>query len=488
MKKNLILILTSLLLVLLTTGCDPDAPDSSDGLTPPTVDEVFANYAAIGNSLTAGFMDGGLMYAGQMSSFPRLIAGQLGLANAPGDMEFSQPWINPPGIASTSAPEGQVAGVYYLTGTGGLGVLGYTDLADVQSTLLAAATQPTPYHNLGVPGAALYDVMNAYSSTTCASFVLPEAVEDKSPNPYFDFVNRASLFGNVTMPATANTPAYQSASMFGQCVAKGPSLATVWIGNNDVLGGATSGTVIDGVTVTAPATFDAQYKQMLTTFAGGLLQRTGWPATIAVANIPDIADIPYFWPVAVFNATLPEALGGSWPPGFEEDDVALVRFPVANWLATANPAADPIPAEYTLTATEVGIVQANVEAYNTTIDEAIAMVNALGLAQCGLVDTNALMAGLPTAYKTHLLLLLGQGMDVPSAAATTLFSMDGIHPNNRGYAVVADAFLETIGEMTGQTFDLVPAQTWDPTYSAYMALVGKQAVPFQPDAMENLFR
>lgn len=483
MKKNLILTLTSLLLVLLATGCDPDAPDSSDALTAPTVDEVFANYAAIGNSLTAGFMDGGLMYAGQMSSFPRLIAGQLGLANAPGDMEFSQPWINPPGIASTSAPPGQVAGVYYLTGTGGLGVLGYTDLTAVQTDLLAAVSQPTPYHNLGVPGAALYDVLNAYSSTTCGSYVNFE-----SANPYFDFVNRASLFGNITVPATAVSPAYQSASMFGQCVAKGPSLATVWIGNNDVLGGATSGTVIDGVTVTDAATFDGMYKQMLTTFAGGLLARTGWPATIAVANIPDIEDIPYFWPVAVFNATLPEALGGSWPPGFEEDDVALVRFPVANWLATADPATDLIPAGYTLTAAEVQIVQDNVAAYNTTIEEAVGMVNALGLAQCGLVDTNALMAGLPAGQKTHLLLLLGQGYTPTEAAATTLFSLDGIHPNNRGYAVVADEFLEKIGEMTGQTFDLVPAQTWDPTYSAYQAAVGKQVQPGPLDAMENLFR
>ncbi len=470
--------------VLLTAGCTLDAPDSPEGLAAPSGTAVFANYVAIGNSLTAGFMDGGLMATGQMSSYPRLMAGQMGLANGPGDMEFSQPWINAPGIGSAAAPSGEnyVAGVYfYDQGTRSLGILGETSLANVQTDLLAAVAQPTPYHNLGVPGAQLTDVMNAYDRYTAASY-LAFGVE----NPYFDFINRYSLFGNVSMPATSTTPSYETASMFGQGVAKGPTLATVWIGNNDVLGGATSGTVIPGVTITDPAVFDARYKGMLTTFAGGLLKRTGFPATIVVANIPEISDIPYFWPVPVFNATLPEALGGSWPLGFEEEDVALVRFTVATWLATANPATDQIPASYTLTATEVAAVGAAVTAFNNSITEAVQMVNALGLAQCGQVDANAIMAGLPAAQKTHFLLLVGQGMSVDQAAATTLFSLDGIHPNNAGYAVIADAFLDQVGALTDQTFDAVPAQTWYPTYGQPGTSSKAAAAPVS-DAMERLF-
>lgn len=485
MKKKLILILTSLLLVLLAGGCNPDAPDSSSDLTAPTVDEVFANYAAIGNSLTAGFMDGGLMISGQMSSFPRLIAGQLGLANAPGDMEFSQPWINSPGIgSSTPSDTTMVAGVYYYdTGTTSLGILGETSLASVTSSLLLAAAQPTPYHNLGVPGAALADVMHAYTRYTAASYA-----SFGKANPYFDFINRYSLFGNATVPATGSTPSYETASMFGQCVAKGPSLATVWIGNNDVLGGATAGTVVPGVTITDVTTFDTTYKTMLATFAGGLLKRTGWPATIVVANIPNIADIPYFWSPATFEA----AMQGAWTYGYTESDVELVRFPAVQWAiaeltaaATEMRAPNPIPADYTLTETEVGYVETAVTAYNSTIVEAVAMVNALGLAQCGLVDANEMMSDLPTLQKTHLLLLTGQGMPVASAATTTKFSLDGIHPNNAGYAMLADAFLEKIGELTGQTFDAVPTQSWDPTYGQSGST--KQAASVVPDAMRNLF-
>ncbi len=343
---------------------------------------------------------------------------------------------------------------------------------------------------------------NAYDRFSAGSYVQFEA-----ENPYFDFINRAGLFGNTSVSGTAPVPVFQSASMFSQCVAKGPSLVTVWIGNNDVLGGATAGTVIPGVTITDVDSFDADYKAMLLTLAGGLVERTGFPATMVVANIPSISDIPYFWPTAVFNATLPPILGGSWPLGFEEDDVQLVRFTAASWLATANPAEDQIPASYTLSGAEVGYVNTAVTAYNNSITAAVAMVNGLGLANCGLVDANSMMANLEASQKTHFLLVMGQilagqalaEMDedveaaIEIARATTLFSLDGIHPNNAGYALIAEAFLDEIETLTGETFDPVPAQTWNPTYGHPGTPVDGKAKAASVDsridgAMSSLFR
>lgn len=79
--------------------------------------------------------------------------------------------------------------------------------------------------------------MNAYSSASSAS----------GANPFFDFINRASLFGNDPVAAGYPGPGglvpvtFQSASQFYQAVAKGGALTTLWLGNNDVLGPATSG-------------------------------------------------------------------------------------------------------------------------------------------------------------------------------------------------------------------------------------------------------
>ena len=64
-------------------------------------------------------------------------------------------------------------------------ILGTTPRPLQVPTLLLAASQPTPYHNLGVPGATLYDVFNAYSSAPAA----------RAARPFFDFINRANRPG-----------------------------------------------------------------------------------------------------------------------------------------------------------------------------------------------------------------------------------------------------------------------------------------------------
>src|SRR6056297_2399149 len=55
-------------------------------------DADFSNYVAIGNSLTAGFMDAALYNAGQQNSLAALLADRLAYAGAP--ETFNQPDIN----------------------------------------------------------------------------------------------------------------------------------------------------------------------------------------------------------------------------------------------------------------------------------------------------------------------------------------------------------------------------------------------------------
>lgn len=452
--KKLFKVLTVLpvLLAFLVAGCTVDDPDSSTDLVAPSGEQLFSDYVAIGNSLTAGFMDGGLVINGQRNSYPRLIATQIG---AP---EFDQPYISFPGVGSTKDPvnhPADAAGVLYWNGSAPAVVdwTPMTTVMDPASGFLMALTLPTPYHNLGVPGATMHDVMNAIDATT------------SSPvgNSYFNFINRPTLFGNVNVPAVAGvSPAYQTASMFRAAVAKGPKLLTCWIGNNDILGSAMAGT---DAAITSSASFQAEYTALLQSLAGGLVQRNGFPSTIVVANIPSITSIPYFVQRAFIEADAPGGLGVVWPWGYEEATTELVTFPGLAWLQDAANAGNPVPAGYTLSTAEVASIATAVATYNGIIAGVAAAVNASGYATCGVFDANALMAGLPVAQRTHFMFLeAAYGEAV--AAQTTLFSLDGVHPNNMGYAVVANGFIEKINELAGTSVATIDpsALSWDPTY------------------------
>ncbi|MBU2501596.1 hypothetical protein KJ682_09745 [bacterium] len=468
MKKTLFYAtLTGALLALLLAGCSLDDPmDVSDTVNPPTASEAGTPYLAIGNSLTAGYMDAGLMVAGQGTSFPALIAMQLGMSTDPSVAgAFTQPFVNAPGIGSSDVGEGLVSGVLHYDGAG-VTPLGVTASAAVPGLLLAAAV-PTQYNNLGVPGARLIEARTVYSAAS--SFGAPLG----SPNPFFDFINRAAFFGNVSMPADATTgfPAYESASQLWQAIARGPALVTLWLGANDVLSAGLSGEPTTYPLVTDPAAFGAEYGQLLGALAGGLASRNGRPSTIVVGTVPNINNSAYFLPKAAF-----EAVFGAWPT--TETDVQYVL--ILDFLSWFDPTFPGVmPADMTLDTEEVTYLSTVIGGYNAGISQVVAGVNATGLANCGIMDVNAALDALTAEQKQHFLYLRAIHGDetVAETAARTYFSLDGVHPNQMGYAYVAGKFMDAI-ELTDDSysFDPVPpaAFTWDPTYAGYGG--GKSAV------------
>ncbi len=63
-------------------------------------------------------------------------------------------------------------------------------------------------------------------------------------------------------------------------------------------------------------------------------------------------------------------------------------------------------------------------------------------------------------------------MTVEKAAATTGFSLDGVHPNNRGQTLLTNLFIEGINTELGLTGEdalgFVDEAAWDPTYASYV--------------------
>jgi hypothetical protein len=422
-----ILFCAAVLSALLATGCGVDTPAPAVLDRIPVGAEHFTDYVAIGNSLTAGYMDGGLVVSGQRGSYPRLLASAM----AAKAHTFEQPLIDFPGVGSTELDDpDEVAGIIYYIHGGGFDLTGPTPKDDVPDLLLNKE-HPIPYNNLGVPGATAGDVGSALDSNS-----------SQTPgNAFFDLVLRNPDFGDVVIR--------------DQAIALGPKLITCWIGNNDILDGATDGEPVVGDNITPTGEYTATLTTLLDDLTTGIDERFGYEPAIFLGNIPSISSAPYFVPKDLFDLM---AFGGQYEIETVEEAV-YVLFPALYYLADGG--LPPLPEEHTLDAAEVAVVETAVTEYNAAIAAAAAARDNVWL-----YDANAVLAGLEGMPEAKHFLELLADMDVAEAAATTYFSLDGIHPNNRGYGLVANGFIDVINEALDTALPHVDIDglVWDPTY------------------------
>ena len=385
MKKLFVLLIASS--VLFFAGCE----DRSE-LTPPeppsTGTVSFENFVTLGNSLTAGYQNGALYESAQIYSFGNLIAKQVGAT-------FEQPIISDPGTGGRLEVSSLTATGIYVNPNRGTP---------------KNATYPKAYNNLGVPGAFLYDIANATSSTTCYSYVF-----GGQANPLFDLILR----GNGSQLALAKS--------------LNPTLVTLWIGNNDILGHATSGGTLP---YTPSVNFAALYNALATELAG-----TG--AKVVVANIPDVTSIPFF--TTVGPTLYLQNIKYVWGVNSTGDTVLMnvltnyLTLKASELLAQGKGSTpnDPLPNSVILDSLEALNVKNVINEYNTII---ATIAEAKGF---GLVDANKL---LNNAIKG----LVVDGIKFSTQYVTGgLFSLDGVHPTNRGYAIVANEFIKVINEKWG---------------------------------------
>jgi len=419
----------------------------------PVVPPRTFRYVAVGDSLTAGFMDGGLIYDGQMGSYPALIASKLNLASA-----FTQPYIMQPGLGNSAATDGYVAGVLRWN-DGIIELLGETLAADA-AKLSPTAILTAPYGNLGVPGATVADVLWAHDSAD-------SSVEG---NKYFDLILRNSNLGKSTMAE--------------QAIRKRPTIVTVWIGNNDILGGATSGDPVAGINMTNVEVFAVRFATLLAQLRTEVTAANGEAPIIVAANIPLVTDAPYFVPKALFDDAADGIVedGNAAPVPTDESSVAFVRFPA--FAELGKDGALPLSGEWTLTGDEAAAVADMVAAYNVRIAE---ICDAAGV---GLADMRQLLSD----AKTGTFEPLGCGHYGIYQNPTTIYSLDGIHPNNKGYALAANVWLRTIDEAAGTDLGTVDATAavWDPTHGTGAASAPRSGsgrmTAEAAAAIERLFR
>lgn len=391
-----------------TTSMDVNVTPGTDPNININLSNYFANYVAVGDSLTAGYQSGAVQKDKQLKSYPMMIAMSGNVAQA----DFKQPYIAEPGTGYGFGGADSQGFYGELTATGTRQRLSVTQ-AQLPS-ILEAVNEPAPYNNLGIAGAKLEEVVSTKLNAS---------------NPFFGFVLRNKGLATDT-------------SELDQAVLKQPSLLTVWAGNNDVLGAATGG---NSTSVTPTAQFTTSYNNMISR----LITQTS--ADIFVSTIPDVTTIPYTSTMVTKrftnnNTNLPVVdvpTGNPNQPIVESTiptQEANVKYILINALGVIPTlqAGQSLAGQYTLTETEVAQLKETVDAYNATIKAAVAANPRLTL-----VDMNKVLTDINAG------LVAGASSKVYLLDPNTMFSYDSVHPNSKGYRVVAGEFVKAINKKYG---------------------------------------
>lgn len=455
--------------LLALAGCapdDPSAPPRVAGQIPP------ARVAAIGNSLTAGYLNDGLIAAGQQASYANLVARRVT------GRDMTMPLFDFPGLAGSPDPDtGLPRGTAFVTPQGGLA---YRDLPagnppDVVQGLLLASGLPVPYDNMGVPGAFTSDLLQATSS---ANSVRPG-------NAFYDLILR-----NSGLPPGDTTQLDQFEALVENGLPQ-TGVLLFWIGSNDVLIGGLSGDPVAGENIT-PTTV---YADLIDTIFARI-DALGVPQT-AVLNIPDITVIPFVTSIA---ASLAQQSLSPAALNTDEENVVYVLLSAQtvlfepdgsidlDYVAGASATPESLPSQLTLTQAEVALLQDTVAGYNAHLANA---VDEPGRGWA-LVDVNTLLSDLspdPTAQPLNRAFPLVPVPDVGIVQNTsTVFSLDGVHPAEKGHARVANAVIDALNATYGTQYPQVDESAVENTigFEEFGGASGRVVMP--ETAADDVFR
>ncbi|MHC2990908.1 hypothetical protein OB13_04670 [Pontibacter sp. HJ8] len=441
----------ALLAGVLLTSCEAeiDTPSSSAGQAD------FTSYIAVGNSLSAGYADGGLSRKGQLASIPGILAQQFDLV---GGGEFTQPLFT----------EEQSNGSGYLR------LAGFTPQG---SPITAPVTDKLAVRGLNDKGAPLYtkftgNVRNLAIPGIKTSDVQTVGYGSTQGNPFFERL-------------TDNPGQTYVQYVQAQADAAKHTFFSAWMAENDILGYATSGGAFTDRAITPVGDFDRNFTALLNALQPanqkGILVTVPDVTTIpffttvgpsvkqvlAANNIPgmvaltgtgrdrtqfaaaqiNVADKGVYFPLtaAAYIPLVGQPTGKYWrdlaKQASPSQDRVVVRLTLAGLLANyaidttamfGLSAGNPLPSALLLDATEQTNVKTATDAYNAIIK---AQAEARGLA---LFDANAYFKSILGGFAANNVSYS------PAYITGNLFSLDGVHPTPRGYAILANEMIKVI--------------------------------------------
>jgi len=418
MMQRRFLFVASLGCALLVAACQNEVVNST-GVPPYAGGAMFQRYVAMGNSITAGFQSGGINDSTQRRSYAVLVGGAMR-----GD-RFYYPSLTNPGCPPP------YTNVFTQTRI----------IGDGTTCFFRNPALPPYISNVAVPGAEALDLLQNGPGTGTNSNALTQLF----------------LGGRTQIQAM---------------VAAQPTFVSVWAGNNDVLGAATSSTNGgDSTLITPAATVQTEYTQIADAVEG-----TGADALlIGVANVtalPFFSQGATYW--AIKNGLVP---GASFPatftvsnncapiatgiPGARGDSV-LVPFPYGGaLLGAASPpfnqarnldCADTVAA--IVVPAELRKLVGAVLAYNAADSTIAAQRGWAWLNPNPALDS---LRTIPTQVAPFPAFTTG-GAPTPCSGSPfgLAFSCDGVHPSTATHVIIARHVILAINAKYGSAIPNIP--------------------------------
>ena len=412
-------------LLALLFACKPEL----DEFSASNGDADFSNYISVGNSLTAGYADGSLYKSAQINSYPNIMAKQFAKV---GGGEFVQPLLD----GEYGILPGKMKLDYTIDYCTGLPSMGPVDDLGTLDEIL-----PLGYavNNLGVPGAKSFHLL-------AEGYGNPAGLPLGLANPYY-----------VRFASSAN------ASVIGDAMAHNATFFSLWIGNNDVLGYATTGGMYDTITG----------QNLFAFFMDNIIDSlTSNGAKGVIANLPGITGAAYFNTIPYNGLVLTEqaqvdGLNAAYSPlgitfnlgqnpfiiadanapgglrAMTAGELVLLTTPQDSLKCAGWGSQVPISDDYILTETEVNNINNAIAGYNATIQALATQYN------LAFVDVNTYFTEVESGV-----IYDGESFSVEYVTGG-IFSLDGIHLTQKGYALIANKFIEAINNTYNATIPVV---------------------------------
>ncbi len=479
-------------------ACDPEFDSDVNDTSFYSEGSVdLSNFVTIGDSITAGYGDSALYKQGQENSYPNILAGQFAKT---GGGSFTQPLMN-------DNLGGLLFGTVANPDFGNRLVLDATTSSpepiagDPANEVLGSPLIGTTFNNMGVPGAKSFHLVSE-------SYGDPAGLATGSANPYF------IRFASATDSSMITDAASQQPTFFVLWVGNNDVLSYA-------TGGGTGENQLDNYD---PTTYGSEDITDPTAFAGvysGLVSAmvdAGTNKGILV-NIPDVSSLPYFTTVpynavpldqatadtlntayAAYNGglllmqqnlvitadevakrTISFAAGQNAVvimdesltdvtgviPGTTDGLINMRQATAADLLvlttsskigSLANPD-DPTSAwgvGVPLTDSDV-LIPSEIEEINTARLAFNATIEALATDDDNLlyIDVAEFMTELNDTGIDY-----GTGSITSSYGTGGAFSLDGVHPTARGYAVIANIMIEAINTNFNATIPMVDPELY----------------------------
>jgi len=419
--------LTILAVFVCIVSCRPnlEIPEPSTG------NADFSRTVSLGGNFLAGYQDGALYPEGQQYSIPNLLADKFKLVSS---LTFNQPVLtNEDGVGINGKPwESEFitrSFLFYHTDCKGV-----RDLFPVKWSLTKNVAeeriQPSPNGNI-----------QNLATPFCKS---PDILD-----PAF-----GSASGNFYYSHFTSQPGFST--LLNDALMQNPTFGIFWLGMEDIFSYAANGG--KDITILAPPAFETILDSILKSF-------TAHGAKGVIANIPDLESFPFYTLISSRGITLtlsqadslnqltglqiyfegengffveyPKASGNYRQ--MQKGEFVLLDVPIDSLKCQSLGLLQPLPDRYTLDSMEMQVVHDAISNYNTIIRN---KANEYNLA---FVDANGFFKNVESGIKWD-------GVDLNAEFVSGgFFSLDGYHPHQKGYSILANEFVKAINDQYGAT-------------------------------------